>query len=254
MKTQRIEDWLREAYGPDRGCPPPEAYLKDSLDGMSDAERERIRDHASRCPACAAEQELARGFDATPEEAEACRGDIDFVVSRLRSPVADVATVVPLEKARSRMAWWQASRTWYAAAAVLVVAVFGAVLTLRSPAPMLPSRGEDAVVRGGRMVVGEPVGELTAMPRTLRWEAVEGAANYRIRLMKVDETALFEYMIADLSVDLPRDVREQMHPAVVYFWQVEAIDPEGNRIAWSDRVQFRVRPGAGGRRIGESTD
>ena len=54
MNAQRIEDWLREAYAGDTGCPPPEAFLQDSLSEMSRDERERVLNHATRCAACAA--------------------------------------------------------------------------------------------------------------------------------------------------------------------------------------------------------
>ncbi|HSU84743.1 MAG TPA: hypothetical protein VLR69_20175, partial [Thermoanaerobaculia bacterium] len=83
-----LEEWLRAAYaGDEAGCPPPEAFLE--AEALAPAERRRLDEHAGRCPACAAERDLARLFDAGPEAAEVSAGDVDFVVARLQeaSPV-----------------------------------------------------------------------------------------------------------------------------------------------------------------------
>jgi hypothetical protein len=61
----------------------------------------------------------------------------------------------------------------------------------------------------------------------------------------VDDTVLSEYTVTNPYVELPKGLLTQLHPAVTYFWEVEALDSSEARLAWSDRVEFRVKPSGG---------
>lgn len=245
-----LEDWLRAAYaGEEAGCPPPEAFLADERERLSPEERRRLDEHADRCPACAAERDLARMFDAGPEAGGVHREDVDFVVSRLEaaSPVRPVSrqgtgkvvafpTVAPKPAAR-RPAVWR-----LAAAAILVLGAGLLFQLSRSGAPPLPSPGTETVVRGGEVEAVSPVGEIPEIPAELDWKPRPGAASYRVRLSAVDDTVLWEATVPAPPVRLPAEVSGQLHRAVVYTWTVEALDASGARIASSELVRFRVRP------------
>ena len=100
---QSLDEWLRAAYAdPAAGCPPPEAWLEEELAARLPEERRRLEAHAARCPACAAERDLAQGFDAGPEAAGVHPEDVAFVVSRLeaRSPVGNVRDIAKFRDAR----------------------------------------------------------------------------------------------------------------------------------------------------------
>jgi len=244
MSARHIEDLLMEAYGDDGPCPAPEAFLRSSTDGLTREERERLERHAETCPACAAERKLAREFDATPRTADPSSVDLQYVVNHLEAhPVVRGTAPAPRARPASRLMW-----SWgLAAAAVLVVAVGGVML--RGPsAPTLPSLGPDTVLRGARVEVEFPRGDLDAVPRTMRWESVDGAAGYRVVVTAVDDTILIENTTEIPSIELSDEDLGRMHPAVVYFWQVEALDSQGSRLAASERVRFRARA------TGESRD
>ena len=239
-KVLDIENWLRQAYVSDSDCPPPETYLKDSLERMSSEAREAVLAHGARCPACAAELDLARAYDASPQEMSQQRADVDFVVSRLQSPLtSEPRATAPSAVVRPRLR----SHWGLAAAAVFIFALVGAVTLLRSPAPSLPDRADAPVMRGTRVEIQSPVGGLDVMPTVLRWIETPQAQIYRVRLIRVDESILAQYVVKDTHVDLPEELLGQLRPAVTYYWEVEALDSGETRIALSDRVQFRVNPG-----------
>lgn len=256
--TQPLEDWLRAAYAEEEaGCPPPEAFLSEETERLSPQERRRLDEHADRCPACAAERDLARMFDAGPaaDSEGVLPEDVDFVVSRLEaaSPARPAsrpgdARVVPFRAPAPKPALPAPARRsalWRLAAAAILVLGAGLMFQLSRPgAPPLPvpGTGRGTTVRGGEVEVVAPVGEVAGIPPELRWEPRPGAVSYRVRLSTVDDTVLWETAVPAPPARLPAPVAGQLHRAVVYVWTVEALDASGARIAVSEPVRFRARP------------
>jgi hypothetical protein len=233
---------LRAAYpGPD--CPPPERWLLAAEGSLDPAEAAVLDAHAASCPACAAERDLAAVFAAPPEDVEARREDVDFVVARLRerrgSGRRAAAPVVRFPRSAERR--W---RPLAAAAAVLVTVGLGglAIRTLRDTGPALPPPPVSDLTRGDRVDGLAPAGEITEMPSELWWEPVAGAAGYRVTLTGVDDEPLWTAEVTAPPAELPPAVSGRLHTAVVYWWGVEALDGAGRRLAGSDRAQFRVSP------------
>jgi hypothetical protein len=242
--TKTLEEWLRDAYTREEaGCPPPEAYLEAEAGGLAPEERRVLEEHASRCPACAAERELARLFDAAPGEAGVRPEDVELVVSRLEeaSPLRRAGAeprVAPFPGPRRRSLQ---PLFRLAAAAVLVLAAGLALFTLNAPAPPLPAP-EEGAMRGSEIEPLAPVGEVEEIPPELRWTPREGARSYRVRLLAVDGTVLWEQEVSAPPARLPAEVAGRLHRAVVYRWTVEALDASGARLALSETVEFRARP------------
>ena len=127
-----------------------------------------------------------------------------------------------------------------AAAAIALLAV-GLVVQTRSLAPPeLPDAPVSDVTRGGRIDIVAPTGELDEIPELLRWGPAEGATRHEVTLSAVDETVIWKGASSTDRVTLPSEVRSAVQPAVVYFWQVEAFDSAGSRIAWSAATRFLV--------------
>ena len=255
---QPLEDWMRAAYTEEEaGCPPPEAFLAEETERLSPQERRRLEEHADRCPACAAERDLARMFDAGADIEGVLPEDVAFVVSRLEatSPVRPAsrpenANVVPFRAPAPKPALPAPARRpttlWRLAAAVILVLGAGMLFQLSGPgAPPLPVPGTGTTVRGGEVEAVSPVGEVAGIPADLRWEPRPGAVSYRVRLATVDDTVLWETAVPAPPARLPDPVAGQLHRAVVYVWIVEALDASGARIAVSEPVRFRARPAPG---------
>jgi hypothetical protein len=244
-----LDEWLRAAYeDTEAGCPPPEAFLE--AEALDPEERRRLDQHAGRCPACAAERDLARLFAGAPGAAEVSGEDVDFVVARLEaaSPVRPAGQVVPFRvpapaakpAAAPRRAGGQ---IWKIAAALILVLGGGLLFRLTQPgAPPLPPPAVGGPVRGGEIEAASPVGDVGEIPLELRWTPREGARLYRVRLSAVDDTVLWEGTVPAPPARLPDEVTGKLHRAVSYLWTVEALDASGARIAASEPVRFRARP------------
>jgi hypothetical protein len=253
-----LDDWLRAAYNdPAAGCPPPESWLEEELAARTPEERRLLEAHAAHCPACAAERDLARDFDAGAEAAGVRAEDVAFVVSRLEaaSPVRtrESARVVPFRAPRQAAPPPQAApplaapsrmRDWrrLAAAAVVILAAGLGFQLFRPAAPPLPAPQSGGVVRGGEVEAVSPLGEVAGIPAELRWTPRPGASSYRVRLSAVDDTVLWEATVTAPPARLPAEVIRTLHRAVVYVWSVEALGPAGERLGASEPARFRARP------------
>ena len=248
---RELHEWLRDAYADAAaGCPPPEAYLAAELAALQPEERHRLDAHADACPACSAERELARAFDAG--EAGVSAEDVDWVTARLRgetdvaAPPA-AANAPPGMPPAGRVVSFRgraAARTWvrFAAAAVLVVAAGLTVRTFYQRPPALPAPPHGGVVRGGEVEVVAPIGEVAAPPVELRWRPLAGASTYRVRLLAVDGTVLCDIQADGSPAPLPADVTAKLRRAVSYEWTVDAATASGAVIGRSVPARFRIRP------------
>jgi hypothetical protein len=250
-----LQEWLQAAFaGNETGCPPPEAFLE--AEPGSAAER-RLDEHAERCPACAAERDLARLFAAAPETAgtagadAADTADVAFVIARLEaaSPLRPSAQVVPFPADLTRQARPApvrrpaAGQLWKLAAALVLVLGGGLLFELsRSGPPSLPPPQVGGPVRGGEVETVAPAGDVAEIPAELRWEPKAGARSYRVRLSAVDDTVLWEATVPAPPARLPAAVAAGLHRAVSYTWTVEALDASGAPIATSEPSRFRARP------------
>jgi hypothetical protein len=234
-----LEEWLRAAYS--EGCPPPEAFLEAEAGALDPEARRRLLEHAERCPACAAERDLARLFDAGPEAGDVRPEDVAYVVGRLEGRPHTAGQVVPFPAARRRPAVWVGRL----AAAAMILLAAGLFLQRYLAAPSLPPppiSPSSGVVRGGEVEPLAPVGDVEAVPAELRWAPRPGAVSYRVRLQTVDDTVLWEATVPAPPARLPAEVARRLQRAVVYVWSVEALDAQGARLASSEPVRFRARP------------
>lgn len=225
-----LSESLREAMS-SQDCPSPEEYLRLESGEATPEERRRLEEHAARCPACAAEHDLARAFHAGPEPGE----DVDFVVERLES-LRLHEKPRPLEFRPRKPALVR----WAGSLAALVALAVGLSIYTAQKAPPLPEPGRAETVRGAEIYDLQPSGEFPEVPRQFRWAAIAGAASYRVTLRAVDETVLWEESVTEPSARLPQEVARGLHPAVLYAWTVEALNARGERLAASEPVRFTV--------------
>lgn len=255
--------WLRAAYEPGAGCPPPERYLEAEMGELPAEERRLLEEHARTCPACNAEQELARLFHGAPEEAGVEAEGLAHVVARLEeaSPVRTAEPRIergkvvpfparspqpaqPAQPAAAPVRKASPVRSWRLAAAAVLALTGGLTLwTLRpTTAPLPAPPGESQVFRGGELEAVSPRGEMENAPTELHWEERAGSNSYRVRLSTIDDAVLWEEVVTAPPARLPQEVAARLDRAVVYFWTVEALDAAGARLGVSEPVRFRIRP------------
>jgi hypothetical protein len=251
MNRSDLAQWLSAPSG----CPPPEAFAAACGGELEPAARAQLEAHAAVCPLCEVERDLAGAFFES-RGAELENADVSFVVGQLteRLPRAIPALARPAAnvlsfsapRAGSRAAATVAGRwNWQRLAAAAVLAL-GLGLGYRAWRPAeLPDPSAGGAIRGGLLEARSPVGELEALPQRWSWTATADAADaavYRVRLLAVDDTLLWQGETTATEIAPGESVAAIVHKAVRYRWSVTAIDGAGRVLAESPEAWFRLRP------------
>jgi hypothetical protein len=127
-----------------------------------------------------------------------------------------------------------------AAAAVVVVSV---ALLRPSRAPELHADlgRQPAIYRSQEVQLVAPIGDLAEVPQELRWQPFPGADMYKIVIMEIDHSQLWNVQTRANSIVIPAAVRAKMLPGKPILWQVTAFTPQGKVVAAS-QVQKFVSP------------
>lgn len=225
---------LRAALARTAECPP-----------LEEIESDRAKSHVDACAFCKTELALLKSF----RDAEVAPGDaaaIAQITAQITAKLRERSAVAGARAVESPPSWierifgqrWLRPAALALAGALLIAAV---TLELRHRSPELNSgaNGTD-VLRSGALAISSPVGDVQTPPEEIRWEAVAGAARYRVHLMEVDQHELWSGEAATAQIAIPADVRKQIVPLKTLLIEVDALDANGNKVAQSEVVRFRV--------------
>ena len=231
------EQILMWALGPTPDCMPIDE-LQHRLEGRAgERERELASSHTAGCPHCRTELALIERFEAAPVFDEE-RAEVEWIVAGLRKNVLYLATEVQGQR------WWKRLlRPVVLAPASLAIAaaVMAIGIALQQPAGVRPGAAAGrTAMRSHAIELVAPIGDQLRPPAMLQWNAVPGASRYRVRVLEVDRTELWNATVSETRVALPEAVSKQALPLKMLLWQVTAINGSGNVLANSRAGAFRV--------------
>jgi hypothetical protein len=234
------DELLKAALSATRECPPPEE-LERFLDEGAPLS---LRRHVDACPHCQTELQLLREFT-SDEVAEHEGSAVDSIVGRLRARSTSTSTVH--QATEEHRSWWTrilAVRWLTPASAGLALALVVAGVTIelhQARQPRLDTTvGAIDVLRSSVFAILSPVGDVEEKPVEIRWEAVPNTARYRVQIMEVDHKDLWSVEAATPRIDLPTSVENLIVPAKTLLIQIAAFDANGNKVAQSETVGFRL--------------
>ncbi|BDC52119.1 hypothetical protein F183_A44340 [Bryobacterales bacterium F-183] len=193
--------------------------------------------HLAACPHCQSEAALmAEYLNAAPVNAEEVAA-----VKQIEHSLTSHPSWRPGSKP---VAWWKtlfAKPTGQLAAAGLASVLALAVYLGAPGRDGRPVVVENDTVRSTSIEGVEPVGDISQPPQILRWRAAAGpAAGYRVRILDVDNVAIWQASAKSNQVEIPASARALMLHKKTLFWQIDALDAKGATLAQSVPSQFRV--------------
>jgi hypothetical protein len=206
-----------------------------------------VRAHVDGCARCQTERALFLDFEGGDRAGDPVHEDAEvaWIADATRQRLFPGAAAPPapaLAPAAAPARRGLAVPQWAMALAASVVVAAGLTLLLRPGVTVDEGRPPGAVYRAVGPAVVSPSGDQAAVPATLRWTAVDGAARYAVTVTEVDGTVVWQSVAAAAEVPMPEVVRAAALPARTLVWQVEAQDAEGRRIGEAAAATFRVLP------------
>jgi len=230
------DELIRAALQRTAACPPVE-----SLELYLHKADPRIAAHLQSCAYCATELQLLESFHSAEISAEDAAA-VNAITQRLKRSASQERRP-PQEQPKS---WWRFGGSWLrpamlASAAILVVAAIGLQLRRGGPPELrhIASQTND-VFRAQTVTILSPHGDLQTPPEDVRWEPEPSAVTYQVRLLEVDGHELWTAKGANTNMPFPPAIRALMVPAKTLSLSVEAFNAQGQKVATSGIVSFRI--------------
>lgn len=235
-------DLLRNVLGPTEECPPLEKLELTLVHGAPGLSSE-VAQHLKTCGYCQTELHLLRDFQEGGPDKDS--DEVRKVVRLLQGRSKE--TFQRLSSAEAREPWWRFRIQWLVPAALGMAAILvmvGGLTQYRHAATRPALNGsfptENEVLRTGSFTIVKPAGDLVARPEEVRWEMVQGATKYEVRLLEVDGTEIWKAETTADHSELPRTVQDKVIPAKTLFCDVVALDSSGRKIGDTGLVRFRL--------------
>ena len=236
--AKQEREWLRGALTPTNDC----LSLADmEVFAGSEAPSSAAQAHLEKCPHCQTELALLRTFqEAAPVAGEGAAAA--WIAAQLERAQKSMGSA---DRRPVRSRWFAWPRLVLVSAAAL--AVVAVVVTLgiqwrsqREPELRAGVIGSNATYRSSSIHALAPAGDTDAAVTAFRWEAVQGATQYKVTVMEVDHAIIWSGTTQQPTLGLSREVRRIMRPGKSLLWQVVALDGAGRALGESDVIQFRA--------------
>jgi hypothetical protein len=233
----------------------PECLAPEQLEALLDGKRSHP--HLAQCTRCQAELALLKSFEfgaPLPDEGAAVAwisSHLERQLENIKNPSRGGLLRPATQRLEVPVSWlarifgFGGMRWVLPAAAVAAIAIASAILLRPAKAPELQAnaaRQSAAVYRSQEVQLVSPIGDAEQVPRELRWQTFAGAATYRVVVMEVDHSALWNSETKQSSVELPASLRAKMLPGKPILWQVTALDTQA-RVVGTSQVQKFVSSG-----------
>jgi len=219
----------------------PECLSIEALEAM-DA---KTRAHVEHCAYCRNELAMLVEFqEATPRPGEAA--DVAWIQSELEGRSAITPQASHSGSLWVRISAWMShtfpSRGWQtiAVAASLLFVVAGGMYLHQGNDRLSRPAGGEPVWRSQGFAGVAPLGDVTAAPAELQWEAVPGAGKYIVRVMEVDRTEIWRSEATGTRIPLPPELRAQMTAGRTFLWTVTARNGAGGAVAETGLQTFHI--------------
>jgi hypothetical protein len=236
-ETNNLKTW-QEAAAASKDCLPLEVLEHFTESAPTDA---KAAAHLSSCAHCQTELSMLKDFEAaTPSADEGAA--VAWIAAQLQRQQGSPAKPTSV----ARVSFWQSLfRVPYLAGAAALAAVLVLAISLHnsnSGAPRLggPQTGT-TVFRSGEVKLLSPAGELSQAPGEFRWEAVQGAASYRVDLSDALDKPLASATSAEPQMKTTPEMNAAMHARMPIKWKVTALDASGKTLAESSGGSFKIK-------------
>jgi len=235
--ANNLKTW-QQAAAASKDCLPLEVLEHFTQNAPADA---KAAAHLESCAHCQTELSMLKDFEAaTPAANEGAA--VAWIAAQLeRQQLGSAAK--PETVARVPF-WRNLFRVPYLAGAAALAAVLALAISLYHPDSGHPSLGGPQTGIGsfrGEFKLLAPTGELAQAPTEFRWEAVAGAASYRLELTDAVNLPLASATTNQPQIETTPEMKAAMQTRMPIKWKVTALDASGKSIGESNAGSFKIK-------------
>ncbi|HEY7403828.1 MAG TPA: hypothetical protein VIB39_09915 [Candidatus Angelobacter sp.] len=236
--TNQLKTW-QEAAAASKECLPLEVLERFTENAPADA---KAAAHLESCAHCQTELSMLKDFEAaTPTADEGAA--VAWIAAQLQRQQLGASARPP---ATARVSFWRnLFRVPYLAGAAALAAVLVLAISLYHPEsgqhPRVGGPGNIGILRSGEVKLVSPSGELAQAPSEFRWEAVPGAASYKVELTDALDMPLASATSAQPQMQTTPAMKAAMQARMPIKWKVTALDASGKSIAESSGGSFKIK-------------
>ena len=209
--------------------------------------------HLSLCAHCQAELAMLRAFQTSAPLADEGAA-VAWISAQLERNLEEIKSDIgpqPKSLAGSTVRNWlrqilvPRNLSWALAGtamAVVLIVTFLWMRPVREPELRADAGAGPAVYRSLDVQLIGPLSVVSKMPRTLQWKPVEGAAQYKITLMEIDEIPFIEMKTNDVFLTIPLAAVDKLQSGRPLLWRVTALDQQSHVLALSQIARFSLSP------------
>ena len=236
--SDQLKTW-QEASAASKECLPLEVLESFTEEAPADT---KAAAHLSSCAHCQTELSLLKDFEAaTPSADEGAA--VAWIAAKLqRQQLGGSAKPVPA----ARVSFWRnLFRVPYMAGAAAMAAVLVLAISLYHPESSHPKltgpQNGIGVFRSGEVKLLSPAGDQNQLPSAFHWEAVPGAASYKLELTDALDKPLASATSSQPQIETTPEMKAAMQARMPIKWKVTALDASGKTIAESSGGSFKIK-------------
>jgi hypothetical protein len=234
--TNSLKMW-QEAASAGKDCLSLETLERLAENASADA---KAAAHLSGCAHCQTELEMLKSFEtATPSADEGAA--VAWIAAQLQRRQLAPARQSPTAPVPF---WRNLFRVPYlagAAALALVLVVGVSLYQSESGKPPVGGPHTGIIYRNTGIKLLGPAGDLAQPPNEFRWEAVPGAASYKVELTDALNKPLASATSTQPKLPATAEMKAGMHPGMPLKWKVTAFDASGKSITESSGGSFKIK-------------
>ncbi|HET9366188.1 MAG TPA: hypothetical protein VFP71_14375 [Candidatus Angelobacter sp.] len=235
--TNNLKTW-QEAAAATKDCLPLEVLERFTEEAPADA---KAAAHLESCAHCQTELSMLKDFEAATPSADEGAAVAWIAVQLQRQQLGGSA-----KPTIARVSFWRnLLRVPYMAGAAAMIAVLVLAISLHHPEPGQPRLGGPSnigLLRSGEVKLLSPTtSDLAQPPNEFRWEAVQGAASYKIDLMDALDKPLASATSSQPQIETTPEMKAAMQARMPIKWKVTALDSSGKTIAESSGGSFKIK-------------
>ena len=106
--------------------------------------------------------------------------------------------------------------------------------------PREPSAISRDVTRSLQVVPIGPLGDVRQVPHEFQWRSEPGMSRYRVRLLEIDRTEVWNTIVTGQTAVLPPEVASKITLQKRMLWEVASLDAAGQAVSSSGLQSFRM--------------